>query len=143
MLAENCDLAFALRVNMEPLEAKRFFIDKVTSQAQREGRPLDDLETKILYFTETGADACQEYYDASDKFDRERGMAEFEARISSLLTNAYKEEGELAKRLGRLNEVRDSYRHAYATLKQEDHYILVMIDQSIGPKLRRKFLGLF
>ena len=128
---------------MTPVEAKGFFVDKVLAQAQREGRPLDDLEVAVLKFTETGADACQEYLDASDRFDRERNMEEFEARISSLMLKAFTGEIEAAKTQGREKEVREAFRLAHQALQQEDHYILVMIDQSIGPQLGKKFFGLF
>lgn len=128
---------------MDILQAKRFFIDRIVAQAKREGAPLDALETKLLHFTETGTDACQEYLQASDEFDRERDMEEYEARVGKLLVTAFEVEIDAAKPLGRSKEVEEEYRQAYSTLKQEDHYVLVMIDQHLAPRLKKKFLGLF
>lgn len=129
---------------MQPLEAKEFFVSKIVTQARREGRPLDELDQKMIRFTETGSDACQEYLSASDAFDKqERDEEEFEARVAELLKHAYGEDLAQAKPLRREKEVVEEYRQAYLALGQEDHYILVMIGEALGSQLRAKFLGLF
>ena len=105
----------------------------------------------MLHFTETGTDACPEYLEASARFDAERDTEEFETRVAELVRRACAKEVESAKADGREAEFSGTLQQAYAALQQEDHYILVMIDQSevmternrgqSAP--RKKFLGLF
>lgn len=128
---------------MEILAAKKFFIDRIVAQAKSEGSPLDSLETKLLHFTETGTDACQEYLTVSEEFDRERDTEEYEERVASLLVNAYEAEIATAKQQRRLKEAEEAYRQAYTALKREDHYVLVMIDKGLARRLRKNFMGIF
>jgi hypothetical protein len=126
-----------------PLEAKQFFIGKVLEQAEAERLELSEPEKKMLYFTETGNDACPEYLAAVERFDREHDSKPYEAKIAGLLRRAYDRELKQAKQIGQEKDIRQAYRSAYEVFRQEDHYLQVMIDLTWQSRLRKKWLGLF
>lgn len=121
-------------------EAKQFFVERIVEQASREGVGLSDLEKTMLYFTEQGD--FDSPLDFAERFDEQYDMEEYEGKIARLLTNAYKHDLRQAKESGS-GYSKEMYQAAYEVLSKEDHYLLVMIDQSIGPQLGKKFLGLF
>jgi hypothetical protein len=118
----------------DQVEAKRFFMDRVSLQAEKERIPLSGAEKYMLGWTETeeGFEIHQEYIDA---FREETSEPAFEEKVRSLLGSAYEADVSADR------DMRETYRNAYKTLREGDHYILVMIDESIGRKLRR--WGLF
>jgi hypothetical protein len=114
--------------------AKRFFIDKVLLQAQKENITLSEAEKYMLNWTETevGFEIDQILI---NKFNAETTNAAYEKKICSLLRHAYDNDVVNDSRM------KETYRNAYRTLNKRDHYILVMIDEAIGSKLRK--WGLF
>lgn len=126
-----------------PAEAKEFFISKILEQAEIERVDLADPEKKVLQFTETGTGAGPKLTEVVEEFDERYDSADYEAKISALLSGAFRRELEQAQRLGQEKDLIETYRSAFEVLSKEDHYILIMIDRALGNKLRRKWLGLF
>jgi len=114
--------------------AKDYFISQIVQEASRQGVPLAEIEREMLYFTETAPDAKPEFVEKAAEFDSQYNQEEYEEKISGLLRGAWEHSDA---------EVRENLRAAYEVLQKEDHYILVMIQAALGPKLRKKWLGLF
>jgi hypothetical protein len=123
-----------------PLEAKEFFVAKIVEQAQREGTSFSELERKMLYFTETGSDAKPEYMEVIAQFSEQYDDSKYEQKVGGLLKRAF--ETDLKQATDR-TEAQDTWRSAFELLRTEDHYILVMIEQAFGGRLRKKLFGLF
>ncbi len=104
--------------------AKEFLISQIVEEAQRENVPLSEVERKMLYFTET-EETLPDIYEVSAQFDSECDRAEYEKKIARLLQNAI--------RRSRKESVEGErhWKHAFADLRKEDHYLLVMVDQSL------------
>ncbi len=124
------------------VEAKQFFISRIVAEAVRENAPLSDLEKRTLYFTETGSDAKQEYLDDVTQLEDQYDDWEYEEKVTSLLKKAHEYDSEHPEELG-VEDANQIYESAYEILSKEDHYILVMIDEALGAKLRKKLLGIF
>lgn len=114
--------------------AKEYFVAQILQEASRQSVQLADLERDMLFFTEDAPDAKPEYLEQSAQFDSQYNMENFEEKICSLLKGVWEHAD---------TEVRENLRSAYDVLRKEDHYILVMISEALGWKLRRKWLGLF
>ena len=109
-------------------DAKKFFVEKVLTEAKLEGVTLSKAEEQMLSWSESDPDfradsaLIEQLTEISDE--------DYESKMSTLLAGAYRrdlESNPLA---------RDEYRHAYSVLSQGDHYILVMIERSLGRRLR-------
>jgi hypothetical protein len=59
---------------------------------------------------------------------------QYEAKISALLANAYNRD--VAPDSG----MKEVWKEAYSKLNEGDHYIAVMLEQSLGRKLRKGWL---
>jgi hypothetical protein len=106
--------------------AKEFLISRVVEEAQRENIPLSEVERKMLYFTET-EETLPDIYEVNAQFDSAYDSTEYEEKIAALLRNAFRHiqnESVEAKR---------QWKQAVADLRKEDHYLLVMVDQSLLP----------
>ncbi|HEV8530845.1 MAG TPA: hypothetical protein VGT00_05480 [Methylomirabilota bacterium] len=135
-----------MRVFHTVREAKDFFISRIVEQANREHHPLSDLETRMLYFTETGPEASSGLMESAAEFEATHDDAKYEQMIAGLLNRAYRADLERARQ-GREDDPRLVYRQALDLLRTEDHYLTIMIEQGIGDKLSwggwlRKFLGI-
>ncbi len=117
-------------------EAKEFFVSRIVAAARRENIPLSDLERQNLYFTELGSDAKPEYLEQAEELDRQCSMREYETKIDDLLKKAYDYDLAHPDEL-HSEDARSVYRGAYEVLTKEDHYILVMIDQTLGGKVKK------
>ena len=105
----------------QPAEsAKHFLISKVLSQAEKDGIRLSDLEKRMLNFSEGSASADD--IEAAENFDSGYDSDAYEAKIARLLRSAYLYD---AKR-GR----RHQWQAALDALRNEDWYILVMLQQA-------------
>jgi len=124
------------------VEAKEFFVSRIVTEAVRENAPLSDLEKRTLYFTETGSDAKQEYLDDVAEFEDQHDDREYEQKIARLLKKAYDYDSAHPEELG-VEDAGQTYWSAYEVLRREDHYILIMIDEALGWKLRKKLFGIF
>jgi hypothetical protein len=106
--------------------AKEFLISQVVEEAQREDVPLSEVERKMLYFTET-QESLPDIYEVNDQFERECDDTQYERKIAGLLRNARKRERHES------SDAESRWKNAIADLRKEDHYLLVMVDQSQQP----------
>ncbi len=104
-------------------EAKEFFIRKIVAQAKKENQYISKHEMGLLEFSVMEENAGDESVDDSSD-------AEFEKKMGSLLKHAYEDD------LRVFSLSAESYKEAYHILNKEDHYILVIIDQSIADRLK-------
>ena len=105
--------------------AKRFFIDRIVSQAGKEGLSLSETERQMLAWSEaemTPADAIE----LQARFEKETTDSEFERKISALVKQAYKED------LSHDGSAQTLYFEAFRMLNQGDHYLLIMIKPALG-----------
>ena len=102
-------------------EAKEFLVGRIVAEAEREGVPLSEVERKMLYFSETGW-TLPDRMEANAEFDRDYDQDEYEAKIAGLIQS-------LLRRTEAENEEEcDAWAKAVEKLREEDHYLLVMID---------------
>ncbi len=102
------------------LEAKRFLAAKITSEAEREGAALSDVDKRMLLFSEQEPESTVGFPDGFlDDIDEE-----YERRVTSLLKAAYTRD--------RDNPLeRQQYEDAMKALDGSDHYILVMAEAAL------------
>jgi hypothetical protein len=110
---------------MEPTAAKQFLISKVIEEAGIEQVSLSEVEKKMLHFTEVHP-SLPDIYEVNTEFERHYDTDEYEAKIARLLKNARDRDRESSG--GREQDWKD----ALDALKNEDHYILVMVGQAFG-----------
>jgi hypothetical protein len=110
-------------------EARRFFIDKIVAEAGRSGVALSANERMMLDWSEVEP-GCVADPRVAEALANEISDEAYEAKIRELLDAAY--ERDLTADKG----ARAVYRAAYSVLKRGDYYLLVMIDQSLGRRLR-------
>jgi hypothetical protein len=125
-------------------EAKEFIVSRIVLQSSLEGISLSDVEKKMLYFSETGW-TLPDMDEVSDVFDRDYDQALYEQKIGALArsfcTEARKDDPDEF----------EAWNEAVRTLRQEDHYLLVLIDALASVRLskqldtpaRGRFLKLF
>jgi len=105
--------------------AKEFLVAQIAEQAHLEGVPLSEIERKMLYFSEAER-TLPEIATVSEIFDREYDDQEYEKRIARLIRAARKRAGTTQGLDAR------SWSDAIATLRNGDHYLVVMVDQAAG-----------
>ena len=110
--------------------AKAFFISKILQQAEQEGILLPKAQIYMLSWSETDPSFVIDQ-ELNEQFDKEITQAEFEKKIQMLIKQAY--EKDVAKE----KDMKKTYKEAYTALKKGDHFILIMIDDAIGTKLRK------
>ena len=101
-------------------QARAFLADRVIEQAAREQVPLSDIEKRMLTFSET-MDAEPDYA-APAAFDEQCDEEEYEAKVAGLLKRAYARDKE--------NSNLGLWKAALRALRNQDCYILVMVDQA-------------
>jgi len=111
-------------------EARRFFIDRIVAEAERQGVLLSRNERLMLDWSEVEPD-CIADPDVAEALAREISDQDYEAKVSRLLSAAYDRE------LLSVSNTRNCYRAAYSVLKGGDYYLTVMIDQALRARLRR------
>jgi hypothetical protein len=114
---------------MRVREAKDFLVQQTTEQAAIEKVPLSDLETRMMYFTESG-ECLEDPIALNDAFEAEYDTDEYEAKIKKLLVNAHqrlKKEGSPA-----LVEWEESLK----ALDQTDDYLLILCGRSPLARLK-------
>ena len=105
---------------MDSAAAKQFFISKVIEEAGLERVPLSEVEKKMLYFTEQHP-TLPNILEIAAEFERDYDGDEYEQKISALLKNARDRDKNGSP--GQDQQWKD----ALDALKNEDHYILVMV----------------
>lgn len=98
-------------------EAKNHLIGEILTQAKRDGVPVSDIERKMLYFTETGW-TLPDMMAISQEFDRDYDQNEYETKVGQIVRRA-REQPDCD---------RESWNEAVRRLRDEDHYLSVLID---------------
>ena len=110
-------------------QAKRFFVDKIATQAVTEGTPLSDAERQMLSFSESDPEFVVDPA-LVEKLQAEISDEDYEAKIAGLIERSWKRNVETDSNAGNL------YREAFTTLSRGDHYLLIMIDRALRRHLR-------
>jgi hypothetical protein len=110
-------------------QAKRFFVDRIVTQAATEGRPLSDAERQMLSFSESDPEFVVDP-GLVERLQAEITDEHYEAKVADLLQRAWKHD------LASDPHARERYSEAFGVLNQGDHYVLVMIDRALGRELR-------
>jgi hypothetical protein len=102
-------------------DAKEFLISRIAQEALEEGVPLSEIETKIMYFSET-AWTLPDIDEVSEAFDRDYDQPDYERKIRALVRH-------LRDRLRKTDpDDLKTWDDAVRALRKEDHYLLVLID---------------
>lgn len=105
---------------MSTKQAKDFLADQAAQQATLDGIPLSDLEKRMMYFTESDPESCDDPIGLNTEFEEKYDTAEYEAKMSQLLRSAY-------KRLKTENPAgKLQWDDAISALRKGDHYVLVL-----------------
>lgn len=113
-------------MSIEAVEsAKKFLVDAIVEQAQRDSISLTDIEKQMLRFSEVSG--SQEDLSAAAEFDAQYNDDEYEAKIAKLFRHAYAHD---KRRTGR----HLAWKSALEALRDEDFYALVMVDQAGIPR---------
>jgi hypothetical protein len=101
-------------------EAKEYLIGVITADAERQGPPLSETERKMLYFSET-AWTLPDIDQVSLDFDLECDAERYERKMGTLARRC-------EQHLRRTNrESFNLFHQAERMLREEDHYLLVLI----------------
>ena len=117
---------------MDAAAAKQFLIARVTKEAEMENVALSEVERKMLYFTEVQP-SLPDIYAVNAEFERTCDSDKYETKITGLLRKARDRDAEQS--LAQEQQWEDAI-HA---LKDEDHYILVMVYRAF-PQFRKVIL---
>jgi hypothetical protein len=118
------------RVTPTADEAKRFFIAKIIAEAERQAISLSANEQSMLNWSEV-APGCVADPALAEAVAREISDDAYEAKVRRLLEAVYKRD------VSSDGAAKESYRRAYSVLKNGDYYLVAMIDQALGHRLRR------
>lgn len=110
-------------------EAKRFFVDKVVARARAEQVPLSDAERQISW-SESDPDFIVDP-GLPPQLASEMSDEEYEKKVVGLLDRNFAADAEVSR------ERADQWKQAAAVLREGDHYILVMLDEAVGGRLKR------
>jgi hypothetical protein len=104
-------------------DALDFLVSRIAAEAESEGSPLSEIERKMLYFSET-APTPPDIMEANGVFDRDYNSDEYEKKIARLI-------GSTKQRFRKTDKQNlDAWSDAIRSLKKEDYYLLVMINQA-------------
>jgi hypothetical protein len=106
--------------NMNPVAAKQFLIARILEEADLEHVRLSDVEKKMLHFTEVHP-SISDIQEVNAEFERDYDSDEYEAKVVSLLRRARDRDNSSS------SSPEQEWNDAIDALKQEDHYILVMV----------------
>jgi hypothetical protein len=107
-------------------EAKRFLIEKIVAQAVAEGTPLSRAQQWMLSFSESDPHFVVDHQ-LVEEHEAEIDDNAYETKIAGLLKRSYQRE------VASSTAARGLYRAARARLAEGDHYLLLMVDQALGP----------
>jgi len=110
---------------MESAAAKQFLISKVVEEAEVEHVSLSEIEKKMLHFTEVHP-SLPDIYEVNQEFERSYDSDEYEAKVAGLLKKARDRNRQES------SSSEQQWKDALDALKNEDHYILVIVDQAFG-----------
>jgi hypothetical protein len=111
-----------------PLQARRFFEDKIAEQADFEGAPLSPDERLMLRWSESETDSIADP-ELVDRLAADISDEEYEAKIAGLLDRSH------AADVARDSGAKATWTDAFRVLKQADYYIGIMVDRALGARL--------
>lgn len=106
-------------------EAKEFLVGRIATEAQRRGIALSEVERKMLHFSETGW-TLPDISDVHATFDRDCNQGRYEAKIAGLIRQI-----RASDKKGDKSGLH-AWDEAVRRIRDEDHYLLVMIDHGSG-----------
>jgi hypothetical protein len=118
---------------MDSVAAKQFLISKVVEEAEFEHKSFSEVEKKMLYFTEVHP-SLPDIYEANAEFERDYDSDEYEEKVAALLKSARNRDQKQSPVHGQ------QWKDAIDSLKNEDHYILVMV-QCAFPEYRHALVA--
>jgi hypothetical protein len=110
-------------------EAKQFLVRQVIQQADAEGVSLSEGERRMLLWSESDPDSA-----ADTRIAEQLGLPtsdeEYEEKISGLLARRY------AADVTSNPDAAAQWKQTIACLEKGDHYILIMVDEALGKRLK-------
>ena len=100
--------------------SKQFIIDRILEQARFEAISLNDIEIRMLKFTE--ATSASKDLETAETFERDYNDEDYEEKIANLIRHAYERD----KQSG----TQESWDNALIRVAGRDRYLNVMIDRS-------------
>jgi hypothetical protein len=101
-------------------KAKQFLVDRIATEAEREGAPLNEIENAMLAFSEDGA--SEKELEWARTFERDFDDKEFEGRMARLARTVYDRDVEAGRKA--------EWDEALDELASEDFYLMVMLEQA-------------
>lgn len=108
-------------------EAKEYLISRILAQADRDGIPLSELERKIMYFSETGC-TLPDMMSINREFDQSYDQNEYERKIGQVIRRVHDDPN---------SQPDDIWDEAVARVRDEDQYLLVLIDNARRKPFKR------
>ena len=100
--------------------SKQFLIDRIVDQARLEGISLNEIEMRMLKFTE--AALRPKDLEAAEIFEREYDDQEYEKKVANLLRHAYERDKQ--------SDCKAAWEEALSRVAGRDLYLNVMIEQA-------------
>lgn len=97
-------------------DAKEYLIARIIAQADQDSTSLTDVERKMLYFSES-AWTLPDMMTISSEFDQQYSQDEYEKKIAAVVHHIHE---------ANIDEA--NWNNALNRLREEDHYLLVLID---------------
>jgi hypothetical protein len=110
---------------VDPIAAKQFLISRVIEEAELEHIPLSEVERKMLSFTEVHP-SLPDIYEVNAEFEGNYDSDEYESKIAELLKSARDRDRKRSPDQDKM------WKDVLDALRDEDHYILVMVGQAFG-----------
>jgi hypothetical protein len=102
-------------------EAKEYLIDRIASEAEREGIPLTEIERRLLNFSETGW-TLSGMKEVNAEFERDYDEDAYERKIAGLASRIE------ARDAAKEGPEQADWDLAIEKLSRGDHYLLVLIN---------------
>jgi hypothetical protein len=105
-------------------DAKEFLVGAIVQEASRSGRPLTEVERKMLYFSESGW-TLPDIGAVAEAFDQHFDTKKYERKVAGLARSARQHAGKAGAA---------AWSEAVKRLEAGDHYLFVMVRR---PRNRR------
>ncbi len=102
-------------------EAKEYIVARIVAEAAREGVPLDDIERKMLYFSETGW-TLPDILAINEEFERDYNEDAYEQKIAGLAQGIEERDSKSG------SDEQAAWDDAVIKLSEGDHYLLALLD---------------
>jgi hypothetical protein len=110
-----------------PLQARRFFEDKISQQTELEGAPLSPDERLMLTWSESEPDSIADP-ELVDRLAAEISDEDYQAKIAGLLARSYTAD------VARDSTARTTWTDAYRVMNQADYYMGILVDRAVGQR---------